>query len=637
MCSSDLSRGGTYLLSPSDMYLLEHLKELSQIGVDSLKIEGRMRSPEYVAAVTRIYKEALEELFKGKNRSIDKIKEDLSVMRAVYNRGDFTSAYLEGKSDHSLMSTEIPHHKGIEIGIVTALDVNRGHVEVKLSDSLHIGDGVEIRSDNDSIGNIITYMHPVKNTEKCRTQKKVNLIKEAEAGMRMVIGDLNLKGTSVKAGDKAFRTRDNALMKKLKQSYEKPVSRVAADMCFDGKVGSHARLTVTAAGKSGEISALVISDSLIEQALHKVTSEEDIKQQLSKTGGTPYILSDCKVNIYGEAAVPKSLINNMRRRALEELTEKRLNSWLPEKIRLQDANRVNTFSNQFYSLSKRQTAAISFNNAERALEKALSLVKMLQNRSEILYRPSASVFASDNKNGETCNANISSSVEIVLPYTEALSLCEMPDNQNFNAVGIVASLPVVMRSNMKQAAEQLMALSRSGKLKAVSLGHPSQIKLFEGCKELSLRFEQSANLYNIETFKYWAERGINQAVVSYELSISDIKDMIKFGVNSNISDMIEVTVYGRIPLMIMAHCPVACAGKGKCLKAEFALKDRKGAVYPLMPSPSNCSCTIMSYKPVNRISEYMQLKAAGICHYRISVFDEKPEYIYERVIELINS
>ena len=113
--------------------------------------------------------------------------------------------------------------------------------------------------------------------------------------------------------------------------------------------------------------------------------------------------------------------------------------------------------------------------------------------------------------------------------------------------------------------------------------------------------------------------------------------MIKFGVNSNISDMIEVTVYGRIPLMIMEHCPVACAGKGKCLKAEFALKDRKGAVYPLMPSPSNCSCTIMSYKPVNRISEYMQLKAAGICHYRISVFDEKPEYIYERVIELINS
>lgn len=725
--------GGVYLLSPADMYLLEHLEELRDAGVDSIKIEGRMRSPEYVASVTAAYRKALDDLRSGAKRNRKQAEKDRSILGSIYNRGDFTDAYLRGDSDMSLMSVEIPKHKGREIGKVLAVDVRRGHAEVLLTDTLRIGDGVELRSNSDSRGNIITYIRAVSKAKTIASNKGSNLIKEAHSGQRAVIGDLDLKDARLGAGSILYRTRDSLLMKEVKESYEKPVQRVDVRMRFDGAVGSRASLTVSACGKDSNVSATVKSEQALELARNRVSTEEDIVKQLSKTGGTPYRLSECIVNLYGDAIVPASLINGMRRSALEKLTELRLDSWKNEVFEEAFSAKAETdddyeFEDRVLASESRASAELCdrnvdnkavinvvFNRTGREIETAEALLRKLRaemqaalqsggaapyeeaaqkeafsyaggsetlksdgigeangsgsrNQGNFVLKTAAEgIFrhndgsigngdiegfrrTSDINNTENSfrhdNAEIGASlppvgliIEFSLPYEKASELCELlgqlsqcKGTAGFIEFKAVVYLPAVLRQGISQdAIDHLTSLCRNGSLAAISLGHPSQLELFSDREGISLRLEESANLYNSYTFQYWCKRGIERATTSYELDIAEITSMDRILNSTNGCDLREVAVYGRIPLMLTAHCPVACGKRGRCLEENFALKDRKGMFYPLIPNISDCSCTILSYRPLNFLKSIKELSASGIKAFRVLVTDESIDYIYERI------
>lgn len=184
-------------LSPRDLSYLDHLGELIEAGVTSFKIEGRMKSPEYVAVVTGIYRRAMDRYLATGDAGVT--EEEREALAQIFNRGGFTDDYLEGKSGKHLMSGDIPKNRGLEIGRVLR-HVRGGQVEIEAVEAPEIGDGAEIRRpDGSLVSTTISYVRgegPIyrigdfkeqvpPGSKLYRTSKKTQ-IKEAQATYRSV-------------------------------------------------------------------------------------------------------------------------------------------------------------------------------------------------------------------------------------------------------------------------------------------------------------------------------------------------------------------------------------------------------------------------------------------------------------------
>ena len=134
-----------HLLSPKDLCLVDRLGELIEAGVYSFKIEGRMKSPEYVAVVTRIYRKYIDEYMEKGSYHVT--PEDRRELRQIFNRGGFTSGYLTGNPGEKLMSPVIPKNQGIRIGTVQSVKPGSTLVDVSCDILPDMGDGIEIRSE----------------------------------------------------------------------------------------------------------------------------------------------------------------------------------------------------------------------------------------------------------------------------------------------------------------------------------------------------------------------------------------------------------------------------------------------------------------------------------------------------------
>ena len=185
---------GDYLLSPKDLNAIDNIPALIKAGVSSLKIEGRMKRPEYVYLVTKTFREAIDACYAGKTYTIDpKRQQELLLM---FNRGFSKGHLFHADVDHR-MSHYRPNHRGIEIGKVTGYE--KGSVTVKLSQSLHQHDGLRILHHPQDIG--LTAVKIYKNGK---------LVNQAEAGDTVVLGCP--KGERPKIGDPLHKTSDTALI-----------------------------------------------------------------------------------------------------------------------------------------------------------------------------------------------------------------------------------------------------------------------------------------------------------------------------------------------------------------------------------------------------------------------------------------
>ena len=147
-----------HLLSPKDLCLVDRLGELIEAGVYSFKIEGRMKSPEYVAVVTRIYRKYIDEYMEKGSYHVT--PENRRELRQIFNRGGFTSGYLTGNPGEKLMSPVIPKNQGIRIGTVQSVKPGSTLVDVSCDILPDMGDGIEIRSERKAgkaVSTIISY------------------------------------------------------------------------------------------------------------------------------------------------------------------------------------------------------------------------------------------------------------------------------------------------------------------------------------------------------------------------------------------------------------------------------------------------------------------------------------------------
>lgn len=288
---------GKYLLSPADLSLIDHIGELAGAGVASLKIEGRMKSPEYVSVVTGIYRKYLDEYYT--NGSYRVSPDDREALAQIFSRG-FTDAYFDGYSKRSFMSGEIPKNKGVLIGEVINESAGRDLVDISLTGKLEQGDGVEIRGDDRRTGNVVTYYK--------------------ELGARKIrIGDIK---EAVKAGDKVYRITSSSQLKAAALSY-------SSKTWNEGKFTRRTKLTADLSSGGGMVN-LCLREPITGTSVKSFAgpfeesgdaADERIKKALKKTGSTPFEIAS--ISLHGDFRLNArvSEINEMRRSALSDMEQ----------------------------------------------------------------------------------------------------------------------------------------------------------------------------------------------------------------------------------------------------------------------------------------------------------------------------
>jgi len=285
---------GRYLLSPKDIAVLEDIGALLDAGVSCFKIEGRMKSPEYVYQVTKIYVGLLRDAREG--RRLKAQTEDIDDLKKLFNRG-FTKGHLLDEKGDKLMSILRPNHAGVPLGRV--LSVDRSGIRIELTAPLKQGDGVKFEGSDDGF-----YCN--------RILKNGFLVNSAQPGDVVM-----LEGSAkTRAGDSVVKTSDAELIARLSDT---PERKVPVRGCLQARVGQPLLLTL----RDADGHKVTAEGEIVAEGRTRPVTEDDLLDSVSKLGGTPYALERLDVNTDGRAFVAKSALNALRRDAVQRLTDMR--------------------------------------------------------------------------------------------------------------------------------------------------------------------------------------------------------------------------------------------------------------------------------------------------------------------------
>lgn len=284
-----------YILSTRDLCSLESIGDLIDIGVNSLKIEGRMKSREYVYLVTKIYRKAVDSYFScGKVNISD---EDIKSLKKIFNR-EFTKGFLNNCKNDEITNSYRPNHQGIQVGKVIKCQNN--YITIKLFDELNINDGIRIGDD----GFIITSMFKNKN--------------RVEHAFKNDIISIYYKGI-VKENVFVLKTTDYILNKEIENEIELENRKVK----INGKVEIYKNQPIKLELTDNKNNICVLGN-IVEKSINNPISFERIKEQLNKLGNTIYQFDE--ISIIGDTDIFISIkeLNDLRRKAISLLNESRL-------------------------------------------------------------------------------------------------------------------------------------------------------------------------------------------------------------------------------------------------------------------------------------------------------------------------
>ena len=291
-------------LSPRDVCMRDDLPELNKAGVASIKLEGRLKRPEYVATIANSYRNAIDAMDNGHFRKAD--ENEITGLRQIFSRGGFMRGYAMGAEDAGVIDPARVSHGGVKIGRVEFAAGNMARV--RLERSLDDGDGLQIRT----------------------AQGDAELIyagHDTEAGQIAVV---RLRpDIRTKAGDEVYRLTSE---KQLQWARSLAIPAIPADMALIAYPGKPLALTMT----DGESSVTVTGDT-VAPAQSRAMSEEDARRSLGKLSDTPFSLRTLTVQTAG-AFVPVSALNQLRREACQQLAEARIAAFTRKAGRVEPAD-----------------------------------------------------------------------------------------------------------------------------------------------------------------------------------------------------------------------------------------------------------------------------------------------------------
>ncbi len=279
-----------YLLSPKDVNSTSYFNKVMQSNIYSLKIEGRMKSASYVALVTRIYRKLIDAYYN--NQEAD-IKEDLKNLDYLFNRS-YSKGYLG--EDNNIINKKRPNHIGVVIG--KTIKVDKEKITIKLSEALHVGDGIKFDKQDKGMNVFNIYVNN-------------KIVKDAYPNDIITIPN----NISLKEDDIVLKTTDLLLEKKV---LEYPKKKIKITVSIKAIINEP--LTITFQDNYHTVTK---TGKIVEKSMNNPTTKNDIINQISKLGNTPYFINNIKSNIDNNIFIPISEINNLRRELTDELSKLR--------------------------------------------------------------------------------------------------------------------------------------------------------------------------------------------------------------------------------------------------------------------------------------------------------------------------
>ena len=286
--------GQPFLMSPKDMCTLDLIPDLIESGVYSFKMEGRMKKPEYTAGITAVYRKYIDRYLQYGKKDFQVSEEDRSILMDLYNRGGFSTGYYRQHNGRDMMSMDRPNHWGTEAA--KPVFSEKG-VRWKALEELHPQDVLELRS---------------RKEEKTEVTLTTKVTKGAV---------FSIKTGKVKLDKSAlfYRTRNEQLLQSLKKEYLDTPYKVEADGLLLLKKGQPAQLEIRCQGQK-----ITVTGQQIQAAQKRPVTEEEVRRQISKLGQTDFQWKNLEIHLDESAFVPIQELNELRRRAIEELRQQML-------------------------------------------------------------------------------------------------------------------------------------------------------------------------------------------------------------------------------------------------------------------------------------------------------------------------
>ncbi len=618
-----------YLLSPRDQCTVGFLDRIVATGVRSLKIEGRMKSPEYVAVVTGIYRKYLDRALEAGDGGYSVDEKDLEILAQIFNRGGFNRGYFFGKTGKDMMCFEKPKNWGIYLGEAISYRSDAHLLKVRLANPISIGDGVEVWTNEDeSPGNIITEIR----VNGRRTDR-------AEKGQTAEIGSLSIAG-KIPSGCKVYKTSDKNFLDQARKSYEDKSRRKTALHGFI-EITEGERTVLRVSDDLGN-SAVAVGDMEAETAVTRPISESRVVEQLSKTGNTPFYFSKIDVKITGNPALPVSEINSLRRKALGSLEREIIDCYRRDGRGYRKCGGKDTGSGN------------SGSNTARAEQSS---------DPERIYNAAESFGIRDYRSGRVAGisvyfAQIPENIEFAkikaarvhIPFKYVLDRARA-EKTLFAVKGSGAEafirLPHITSGNYDRLIREKLAgiaeigfdgltLGNIGTLEAVKeilgTGVSDTGGQVSGSKKFKLSADYTLNAFNGRTVGWLRRSGFDTVTLSTELNLDQIERL-------KLHDLpgIEAMVYGRVAVMTSEYCPAGCicggASTGRkcagCSPGRKGLRDRTNAVFPVVTDNMDCRSSIYNSATLLVPELCGRLKKSGVELFRLDFLFEDAETVYD--------
>ena len=339
-----------YLLSTKELNTSYNFNELLNSNIKSFKIEGRMKSPEYVGFITRFYRKLID-------KEKINIEEELNKLKTIYNR-KFTLGNLFNSKD--ITNIDTPNHIGLEIGKV--ISITKDKIKIKLNKELNQFDG--IRFLESSKGLIVNYLYDEKN----------NLISSAN---NIVYIDNKIDLTTK---DSVYKTLDNKLITSLKKYNLK---KIEIKICFQAIKNNKIKVIL-----EDNYNKVEVEGSIVKEAITSPIIEDDVKKHLLKLGNTPFICNDIEINLSNNIFIPIKEINELRRTAVDLLIKKR--SYSKRTLNKEEIifEKLNSYDNNYLVCSvncEEQLKTCLELDFKRIYVNDLDLYKKYKNNKNIYY------------------------------------------------------------------------------------------------------------------------------------------------------------------------------------------------------------------------------------------------------------
>lgn len=572
-----------YLLSPRDLCSLDYLPRLINCGVKSLKIEGRMKSPEYVATVTRIYRKYINLAKSNKPYKIN--EQDRKDLMQVFNRGNFSSGHLNPHANKNLIFSEKPNNMGLFLGHVAKYNPSKGLITLNLNEPIEIGDTIALEKETGTytISELMT-----KNTN----------IKTANPNDFVTIG--RMKG-NIKVGDKIYKMSSKQLTTLAYSSFENDIQTKKIPLNCEIKIVKNSPISIHVSSACDleiyrKLDIYCEIDAIPTDSIKHPLEKEKVISQITKTNNTPYYFKNIKIKLDENTFLPNiKALNELRRTALTLVEDF-------AKSKIQRATNKEFENMNYYNKT----------NQEKSISLLLNKINLNENYTSLqginnIYIPLK--FFTQKK------------------YEQII-------NDLSNKFNLYIYLPTIIKSNYRNLlAANIEKTINTYNIKGFILSNISNFKFLKDFNTENFEFiaNYTFNIFNQRTLAELDKLGINKFTISPELDKSTIDKFLE------ISNQ-ELICYGRTPLMNMNYCPLGKSNRCypectmKCnTNNNYYLKDRLNLKFPIEPDNIQTVSTLYNSK----ITSIAPNDFENITSLRIDILEENISEI-QQIIDTVN-